>query len=164
MLLSLSDQAIGFHGVTILCGDQVIILSAPSGTGKTTLAKLLTEHCDGLVINGDFALLHPDPAEGVIFEPTPFCGSSGIARNFRLRVNRIVFLEQAIGNSYSRLTPREGYARLLSNCFVPEWDEERAAAVRETALKIVETVPMDRFAFEPTKEAAELFHARVTQS
>lgn len=164
MILALAKQnAVGFHGVTIICGDQVIILSAPSGTGKTTLANLLVKHTDGLVINGDFALLHPISDEGVIFEPTPFCGSSGICHNYRLRVNRIVFLEQAIGNSYRKLTPREGYARILSNSFVPEWDEERAAAVRETALKIVETVPMDCFAFEPTQEAAELFHSIVTK-
>ena len=163
-LLSLSQHSvIGFHGVTILCGDQVVILSAPSGTGKTTLANLLTEHTDGLVVNGDFALLHPIPGEGIVFEPTPFCGSSGIARNFRLRVNRIVFLEQGVGNSYRSLNPKEGYARLLSNCFVPEWDAERAAAVRETALQIVESVPMDCYAFEPTQEAAELFHSIVTK-
>lgn len=162
MMHSLAGQAIGFHGVTMLCGDQVIILSAPSGTGKTTLATLLEKHCGGLVINGDFALLHPDLKEGVIFEPTPFCGTSGRCANYRLRVNRIVFLEQGRGNAYRSLSPREGCTRLLSNCFVPEWDAERTSAVQETALKIIEHVPMGLYSFEPTQEAAELFHSIVT--
>ena len=41
MLLELHKNCIGLHGVTIRCGEKNIILSAPSGTGKSTLARLL---------------------------------------------------------------------------------------------------------------------------
>ena len=50
LLLALYDKCVGLHGVTMLCGNEVVILSAPSGTGKTTLGKLLEKYCDAIMI------------------------------------------------------------------------------------------------------------------
>ncbi len=164
MLLGLAGEAFGLHGVTVICQDKVIILSAPSGTGKSTLGNLLHQFCDAAIVNGDFALLTPEADGKLMFEPTPFCGTSGICHNYRLKVDRIVFLEQAKENTFSELAPRQALTRLLSNVFVPTWDGERALAVQQNALQAVKMVPMNVFAFEPTQEAAEMFHDLVTQA
>ena len=156
LLLSLYRSSIGLHGVTLLCGNEVIILSAPSGTGKTTLAHLLETYSDAEVINGDFALLTPT-LQGVFFEPTPFCGTSGRCLNHRVRVSRVVFLEQSPTNTWRDLAGREAMLRILDNAFVPTWDKRMQQAIQENTLKCVSMLKVNAFSFAPVKEAAEMF-------
>ena len=155
-LLALRGAGLGLHGVTLLCGDEVLILSAPSGTGKTTLSHLLERYCDALVINGDFALLSCSGPE-VLFEPTPFCGTSRRSIDQRVRVRRVVFLEQSPVNRWQTLTGGQALAHLMSNAFVPAWDDDMAREVRSLAMQCASGVRMNRFAFSPTEEAARVF-------
>ena len=156
LMTALCRQCIGFHGVTLLCGHEIIILSAPSGTGKTTLGKLLEKYCDGIIINGDFALLSPTE-DGVIFEPTPFCGTSGRSLNHRMMVNRIVFLSQAKENEWSELNGREAMMQFMSNAFVPTWNADLQQVVQNNILRCISAVKVNGYAFAPTQEAAEMF-------
>ena len=160
MLSVLNREVIGFHGVTLVCGKEIIILSAPSGTGKTTLGMLLERYCDAVVINGDFALLDPTE-EGVIFEPTPFCGTSGRCLNHRLRIDRVVFLEQSKENEWRELDGREAMARFLGNAFVPVWDNRMQQAVKENIMKSLSLLCADLYRFAPTQEAAETFMKHI---
>ncbi|MBR6707016.1 MAG: hypothetical protein IKI84_10095 [Clostridia bacterium] len=162
MMLALHRECIGLHGVTLLCGNEVVILSAPSGTGKTTLAALLGKYGDAAAVNGDFALLSPT-ADGVIFEPTPFCGSSGRNLNHRLRVDRVVFLSQAKGNTWRGLNGREAIKEFMDNCFIPTWDREMQKAIQTNVVNCIGSVRVNAYAFAPTQEAADLF-MRVTKT
>lgn len=155
LMLALREKCIGLHGVTILCGDEIVILSAPSGTGKTTLAHLLETYRDALVINGDFALLSVTE-EGVIFEPTPFCGSSGRCLNHRFRVDRVVFLEQSLTNVWRSLPGREAMVRFLNNVFVPSWNGDMQQLVQTNIMKAISALKVNAFSFAPEREAAEM--------
>lgn len=161
VLTSLHEKCIGLHGVTLLCGDEIIILSAPSGTGKTTLSHLLEVYCDAIVINGDFAMLSLD-TEGVVFEPTPFCGTSGRCLNHRVKVDRIVFLEQAKENSWKSLTTEAALVKLMSNVFLPVWDSKIQKCIQENILRIIPYLEINNFAFAPYQEAAEIFFDNIS--
>ena len=156
MMVALHEKYIGIHGVTLLCGNEIIILSAPSGTGKTTLAKLLEKYCDAIIINGDFALLSLEN-DSVIFEPTPFCGTSGRSLNHRFRVNRIVFLGQARNNVWHELNSRDALVRFMSNSFIPTWDIYMQETVQGNIIKCISVLKMITYDFAPTQEAAEMF-------
>ncbi len=162
LMAALYQRCVGLHGVTLRCGNEIVICSAPSGTGKTTLAKLLEKHCDAVAVNGDFALLCPTE-EGVIFEPTPFCGTSGRSLNHRFRVNRVVFLGQAKENRWRILNVREAMVRFMSNAFVPTWDSGMRQAVQENILKCISMMKTNAFDFTPTQEAAEVFLKKVQE-
>lgn len=162
MLTALYQKCIGLHGVTLLCGDEIIILSAPSGTGKTTLAHLLENYCDAIVINGDFAMLSLSD-EGPVFEPTPFCGTSGRCLNHRLRVNRIVFLEQAKETTWQNLSGINVLVKLLSNVFIPSWDSNLQNTIQENIFKLLPHVKFNNFAFAPDQKAAEIFSDMITR-
>lgn len=161
MLYLAKRNAVGLHGVTVVCRDKVIVLSAPSGTGKTTLAKLLYRFGDAAIVNGDFALLSVENSRQIVFEPTPFCGSSNIRFNVRIPIDRIVFLEQAPMNEVKKLRSRCALQNLMTNIFVPEWDAELSASVRNIASIIMERIPMDVFAFLPEESAVEMFYQEL---
>lgn len=160
MMLGLYQKCVGLHGVTLLCGDEVVILSAPSGTGKTTLAHLLENYDDAIVINGDFALLSIEEG-GVVFEPTPFCGSSGRCLNHRVQVNRVVFLEQSPTNQWRAITSREAISRFMDNSFIPTWDARIQQTVQENILKCISMLKVNVFSFAPTSIAAEMFSGQL---
>ena len=160
LLLALHRECVGLHGVTILCGDEVVVLSAPSGTGKSTLAHLLETHCDAITINGDFALLSMTE-EGVVFEPTPFCGTSGRCLNHRVRIDRVVFLSQAAVNEWRELNGREAMTQFMSNAFVPVWNDCMAQTVQKNISRCISALRMSSYAFAPTQEAAELFSQKL---
>ena len=163
MLLALRERCLGLHGVTLLCGDEIVILSAPSGTGKTTLAGLLGKYRDAMVLNGDFAMLTVSDGQ-VIFEPTPFCGSSGRALNHRVCVKRIVFLGQARENRWVELNVREAMNRFLSNSFVPAWDRELQRTVQDRILEILPLVRVNGYDFRPDKSASDMFFGQNEQT
>lgn len=157
LMTAFSKSCVGVHGVTVICGDKLVILSAPSGTGKTTLSNLLRKYQNAAVINGDYALLSVDEDGTVYFEPTPFCGSSEICHNYRFTLDRIVYLEQSEQNVWRDLSPQEACASLFSNCFMPIYDMQARERILSNALKIVEYVPASCFAFAPNEAAAEIF-------
>ncbi len=159
-MTAVHQECIGLHGVTLLCEKEIIVLSAPSGTGKTTLAKLLEKYCDAVVINGDFALLAP-AKDGVIFEPTPFCGTSDRALNHRFRVNRVVFLGQAQENYWRTLDGREAMGQFMSNTFVPDWDRKMTQTVQGNILKCINMLKVNAYDFAPTQDAAEMFLEKI---
>lgn len=160
LLTALHRTCIGLHGVTLRCGNETIVLSAPSGTGKTTLALLLEEYCGARTINGDFALLSLGE-NSVVFEPTPFCGTSRICLNERARVDRIVFLSQSTKNIWQEIDGRQAAVHLLSNVFVPSFDLRLMRKVQSNAFQVISCVKTNGFAFEPTREAAQMFLDRI---
>ncbi len=160
MLTASHQTCVGLHGVTLVCGEQAVLLSAPSGTGKTTLAGLLEKHCGAKVINGDFALLSLTE-DGMMFEPTPFCGTSHICLNERRRVNRIVFLSQSDRNHWEDLDGRQAVLNTLNNAFVPSFDAQLQQAIQNNIVRMLPYVRLSSFAFAPTEEAARFFRSMI---
>ncbi len=156
LLTALHRTCVGLHGVTLRCEGQTVILSAQSGTGKTTLSRLLERFAGARVLNGDFALLSCGE-EGVMFEPTPFCGSSGICARERVRVDRVVFLSQAKENVWREAGVREAVVSLMSNTFVPPFDARMRGCVQEGVARTASMLRVSGYAFAPTGEAALLF-------
>jgi len=156
LMIGLHRECVGLHGVTLLCRDRIFILSAPSGTGKSTLASLLERYEEALVINGDFALLSYSD-EGVMFEPTPFCGSSNRCLNHRVRVDCVVFLEQSETNEWKRLSGRQAFIHFMNNVFVPSWSREMAYVTEKNVIELISRLTVSQYAFAPFREAAEVF-------
>lgn len=163
MLIALYNTCIGLHGATLQCGNKTVILSAPSGTGKTTLSNLLVAHCGARVINGDFAMLSLSQ-DGLMFEPTPFCGTSRICLNERVKVDHIVFLSQSLTNTWHDLDGRKSIVNMLSNAFVPIFDRKMHQIVLDRISNMVSMIRTSEYAFAPNKEAAALFLNMITQN
>lgn len=163
LMLALRDKCIGLHCSTVICGGKAVLLSAPSGTGKTTISDLLSKYCETVTINGDFALLSPHKTYGLLFHPTPFCGTSGQCHNQTLPIDRIIFLAQGTENIFIDLNTRQALMHLMSNTFIPPWDSKMQAQIKSTIMDIADRIPVSLYSFQPTRAAAELLYSIVNK-
>ena len=109
------------HGVLMSAENHGILLTAESGTGKSTHAalwlRLLGERCE--IINGDKPLVRI--IDGIPYAyGTPWCGKEGINKNARVPLTDICFLERGIENSVCDVPKGEIIQNLLPSIHIPE--------------------------------------------
>lgn len=144
------------HGVVISCQGQGYMITAPSGVGKTTRAKLWVEHIPGsFIVNGDKPLLRLEE-NGVRAFGTPWCGKEGWNANTSVPLRAILLLERSDdGNRVEEMGFGNGFPALLRQTYRPG----DGAAKRQT-LSLLQAmagkVKLYRFCSEPTAEAVRL--------
>lgn len=110
----LKHNAMVVHGLSFLYKDKVYILTAPSGTGKTTQylnwLKLFPESIR--VINGDKSIL-TFTDEGIQVSSSPWKGKEGFSSNLTGTLNGIICLKQGTQNEYLTMNTREKVEFLL---------------------------------------------------
>ncbi len=114
-----------FHCSSLKIDGRAYLFTAPSGTGKSTHARLWREYFGSRVtmINDDKPLISFNNNEIRVYG-TPYCGKHGIQTNTSGVVSGIIILNQAQTNSIKRLTPKEAFPRLMEQSYrVYEPDE-----------------------------------------
>lgn len=120
-LLPLYGSAISYKG-------DVILFSAPSGTGKSTHARMW-EHLfkdDVRWVNDDKPLLDVSK-EGIYVYGAPFSGQYISNTNEKKPLKAIVFLKQGITDEVEKLNDKEALKHLMINTLRPNdaaiWDQ-----------------------------------------
>lgn len=110
-----------FHCSALAYRQRGYLFAAPSGTGKSTHARLWREVLGDAVrmINDDKPLLRIT-SDGVTVYGTPFAGKEGLQENSSAPVAGIVLLHQAGTNSIRKLSPQEAYPMLLNQTYRPK--------------------------------------------
>jgi len=142
-----------FLGVVMEYQGRGVILSAPSGTGKTTHANIWCNLGLSTIINGDRALCRCIDGTWTAFG-MPWCGSSGICENRPVPIHAIVVLEQHGENLVKRLGPLEALTRLLLNTFAPAWEPALYIKMLDRLDEIIPAVPIFLLQCRPDTEAA----------
>lgn len=132
-----------FHGAAILWNGAAYLFSAPSGTGKTTQARLW-ESCfpgEALILNGDKPILEACEDGTVLVHPSPWKGKEGYGRDdITAPLTGIIMLRKAPENAISRVRPAEAardlFGRIYSTFSTPE-DVLHAAGILEAVLRSV---------------------------
>ena len=118
-----------------------MLFTAPSGTGKSTQAELWREHRGAVVVNGDRSVLRivdsVPCASGL-----PYSGSSGICLNRTLPLRAIVYIEQAMENSVTRLHGFAAFRKVWEGVCVNTWDTAQVSRASDIVRKIVTSVPV----------------------
>lgn len=109
------------HAAAIEADGRAYLFAAPSGTGKTTHARLWQEQLGERVhfINGDKPVLRL--LDGRFFAcGTPWNGKERLGANLLCPVGGICFLERAAENRIRRLAPAELPGRLFHQLVLPQ--------------------------------------------
>lgn len=144
------------HGTIISCQGQGYMITAPSGTGKTTRAKLWVDSIpDSFIVNGDKPLLRVRESEVRVFG-TPWCGKEGWNANTSVPLRAVFLLERSEGgNTVEEISFGDAFPVLLRQTYRPS-----DSGARRQTLSLLQAmagkVKLYRFRSEPTAEAVQL--------
>lgn len=148
------------HAVVIRWRGKAILISAASGTGKTTHLIIWKQKENIEVINGDRALCGQEDGVWTAYGQ-PWCGSSGECLNTSAPIGAVVLLERREENSVMRLEPFDAVLGLLPRTFAPPWDGELMDAALGHLDSLAASVPVFRLRCRPDAEAVETLKAAL---
>lgn len=158
-LLNQNNRMI-LHSAYICVNGEAVLFTAPSGTGKTTQAKLWEQHKNAEIINGDRVCLSVDN-DIVMAHGIPIAGTSRICKNRSMKVRAIVVLEQANENTIECLSEIKAFQKLYSETWVNDWIREDVTNVANLIGKIITNVPIVLLRCLPTQSAVELLAKHI---
>lgn len=147
-----------FHGTAFLWHGRAWILTAPSGTGKSTqyfLWKLLYGD-EILLISGDKPIL--ESRDGTFFlHSSPWNGKENMGNCLSAPLGGIIYLEQANANTMERMHTGMALPIYTQFLYSPE-DTEAVLAVCRFADSLLRTVPVWRLSNRGDRASAKLCH------
>ena len=140
-----------FHGSALAMDGQGYIFTAPSGTGKSTHARLWREHFGERVtmVNDDKPFLKIGDSSVTVYG-SPWDGKHRLSKNTSVPLKAIAILERAEQNSIERVEPSEAVIKLLQQSY----REEDMEKIFPLVLRLAELVPIYRLRCNMDPEAA----------
>ena len=133
--LLVEDGIVVFHSSAISVNGGGFLITARSGVGKSTHAKLLSEYIkeDFKYINDDKPLLEIKDNSVTIYS-SPWNGKERRGNNISAPLKAIIFLNRGETNTYRKVVDKnEIYINLLSQTYLPKQKDKR-----EKALKLID--------------------------
>lgn len=133
-----------FHGSALCMDGEAYIFTAPSGTGKSTHARLWREVFKDRVwmINDDKPLLKIENEKVTVYG-TPWNGKHNLGENASAPLKAIVKIERAKENHIEHLSSAEAFPEVLKQAFGPS-DRELMVRVMELEKHLLEAVDFYR--------------------
>lgn len=135
-----------------------VLFSAPSGTGKTTQARLWEQYLPCEMINGDRALLMKKDGRFFAYG-WPIAGSSEVSKATCVPIKAIVQLAQGTENSITVEKKAQRFAGLIPEVTVNRWDEASYQKALDKMEELVKEVPIIRYSCNMSKEAVRTLEA-----
>lgn len=165
VLYALATAASGtvlFHAAVVSHEGKGYMFLGPSGTGKSTHARLWLKYIDGTaLVNDDNPVVRlADDGIPVVYG-SPWSGKTPCYRNVSYPLGGIVLLSQAPYNKIHRLGGIHAYASLVASISGKRWDSRVADGLHATENALASTVPVWHLECLPDEEAAKLCHAQI---
>ena len=126
-----------FHSTSFCVDNYAFLVTARSGVGKSTHARLLKEYLGDKFqyINDDKPLLEVKEDNVEVFS-TPWNGKERRGNNIHAPLKAIIFLNRGLDNTYRKIDNKEEiYIKMLSQIYLPKEKNKR-----EKALKVADTL------------------------
>lgn len=159
----LNYKRIVLHAASIEVGGKIISFSAPSGTGKSTQARLWEKYRGVHQLNGDKVAVGLSNGIPHAFG-FPFAGTSGICHDYDLPLRAIVFLRQSPENSITRLRGASALKEFMNNAFGHESIPSYLSQMIICASEILATTPVYLLSCTPDERAVETLENALKES
>ena len=144
------------HSSAVCVDGKAYLFAAPSGTGKSTHARLWRE------MLGDRAIMVNDDkpfvvkAENIFYVcGSPWNGKHGLGNPIQAPLAGICLLHQAETNSISKLTAVQALPGVMAQCYIPK-KADNAVAALGLIDELLKSVPIYSLGCDISREAAEL--------
>ena len=154
---ALKNNMLTFHGVLMEYQGQGIILSAPSGTGKTTHARLWRDYKNALIINGDRASCYIEKGKWIGCG-LPWSGTSGEQINRKVPIKAIIILRRDERNQTEYIKGLDAFGAILPHIQCPVWDRELSERALELADDFLRNIPVIRLCCRPDIESVDVLY------
>ncbi len=152
------------HSSVIRCEGRGYMMTAPSGTGKSTHTRLWYDHIPGCdLMNDDNPIVRILPDGVPTVYGSPWSGKTHCYRNISAPIGGIVRLHQRPANSIRPLPTLMAFTELLSACSSMKWDARIYNGVCDSITKLVKLCRIWELGCLPNGDAAILCHDTIAQ-
>lgn len=150
------------HAAQIAYQGRGILFTAPSGTGKSTQAKLWRQYQGAEIICNDRTLVRN--VDGVWRTyGYPLDGSEPVKSSAVHRLGAVVLLEQGGENTVIRLRPSKALPRLMEQLVLDCWNSDARTAALELLIKLMEQIPVYLLCCTPDERAVETLKEQLME-
>ncbi len=151
-----NSQGIIFHSSAIMVDGEAYLFTAPSGTGKSTHARLWREMLGdrAVMINDDKPIVRYVDGAFYVYG-TPWNGKHRLDTNTRAKIKAICKIYQAKENVIEKAEPSEMLITVLNQTVRPS-EEEKMDKLLAILDKMLTTVDLYKLGCNISREAAEL--------
>lgn len=152
------------HSSVIRCNGKAYMMTAPSGTGKSTHTHLwYTNIPDCDLMNDDNPIIRIQNGKPIVYG-SPWSGKTPCYRNIYAPIGGIVRIVQHSENKIRRFRAAEAFAMLLPACSNLKCDTQIYNSICNTITKIIENCSIWELKCLPDKEAAILCHETISKT
>lgn len=156
------SQTLLVHASVIRCEGRGYLMTAPSGTGKSTHTRLWYDHIPGCdLMNDDNPVLRIVDGCPMVYG-SPWSGKTPCYRNVSAPVGAMVRIRQHPSNSIRQMKPVEALAELLPAMSSMKWDKRVYSGVYDTLIRLISLCKIYELKCLPNAEAAFLCHDTVS--
>ena len=142
-----------FHSSQIEYHHKGILFSAPSGTGKTTQAKLWKQYEGAKMVCNDRTLIRCSTSAKTYGFPVD--GSEPIASNLSFDLGAIVILKQAKDNKVVKLSSAKKIKYLMEQTVMDTWNIQEMGLIRQYWINIIRNYPVYMLECNISEDAVE---------
>lgn len=155
--------ALFLHASQITYQGRGILFTAPSGTGKTTQAKLWQQYRGAEILCNDRTLTRKVDGAWRTYG-YPLDGSEPVCSSAVNPLGAVVLLEQGRReNRVERLGPAKALPRLMRQVVLDCWSGEARAEAMELLITLMEDVPVYLLTCTPEEQAVETLEAKLME-
>ena len=160
---SAEQRTMLMHASVIRCDGKGYLMTAPSGTGKSTHTRLWYDNIPGCdLMNDDNPVVRIVDGQAVVYG-SPWSGKTPCYRNIQAPVGGLVRIQQRPENTIRPLRPVEAFCNLLPAMSNMKWDKRVYSGVTEGISELIRLVGMYELGCLPNAEAAILCHDTIAR-
>ncbi len=158
----LERDAFSFHASALMMDQDAYLFSAPSGTGKSTHARLWQKRFGDRVtiLNDDKPTLRVMP-DGCRVYGTPWCGKHQVNTNGVANLKAIVFIKRSEQNRIRRLHGNEVFRSVLEQCLCDIRTGDHMMRLMTMLDRVLSTTPVYELTCTIDEMAAQLVYDTV---
>lgn len=158
----LKHKTLSLHAALVEHDGFAFAICAPSGTGKTTHARLWRDYKHALILNGDRAVFNHTDSVWTAYG-TPWSGTSGEQINRDAPLKAVVVLERSETNEVQRLVGLEAFGKLLPHLLCPTWDKELVNVAMDEIDSLLQDIPVFLLKCRPDTEAVDVLYQALME-
>ena len=156
-------QTLLVHASVIRCDGWSYLMTAPSGTGKSTHTRLWYENipnCD--LMNDDNPVVRVIGDNAIVYG-SPWSGKTPCYRNVQAPIGAFVRIQQRPENAIRPLLSLEAFSVLLSAMSSMKWDKRVYNGICDGISELMRLCKVYELGCLPNAEAARLCHETIAR-